>query len=54
MAHILAALLGENNRVFNATYKKDIDKLVEELKRNEFTIESQIDRGNLPVYKATV
>lgn len=54
MAHILAALMSENGQSFHSTYQKDIDKLVEELKNNEFTIESRVDRNDMPIYKSTV
>ena len=39
---ILGALLGESAKVFNSTYRKDIDKLVEELENMKNTVESQM------------
>lgn len=51
MTCILAALLGEETKGFNSIYKKNIDKLVEELENIKNTIESQTERGNLPVIK---
>lgn len=53
MSHILAALLGENSRIFNTTYKRDIDTLVKQLKDQEKTVENKNDRSNLPIYKPT-
>jgi hypothetical protein len=54
MAHILAALLGEGSKKFYSHYRKDLDKLVEELKRNENTIENETSRHSGPVYKSTL
>lgn len=39
---ILGALIGESAKVFNSTYRKDIDKLVEELENMKNTVESQM------------
>lgn len=51
---ILGALLGESAKVFNSTYKKDVDKLVEELENLKNTVESKMERGSLPVFKQEI
>lgn len=38
MTHILSALLGESTLVFNSTYKKELERLVEDLKKMKNTI----------------
>lgn len=51
---ILGALIGESAKVFNSTYKKDVDKLVEELENLKNTVESKMERGSLPVFKQEI
>ncbi len=50
MIHVLAALLGESTAIFQSTYQKQLDRLVDSLHKNKNTIESQVDRANLPIF----
>lgn len=54
MTHILSALFSQNMKIYNITYKKEVDKLVEDLEQMKNTVQSQVNRASMVVFKKQI